>query len=92
MAPLSPRKGRRFTFGILRRLRKELLQLKFYRVHMAYFLITILISSAILYGSDLVNKAGEAHRGHLEYIDALFLCTSAMTATGRLAAAYTCQL
>ena len=51
---------------------------------MAYFLITILISSLVLYGSGVVDDPTENYGGHLEYIDALFLCTSAMTGTGRL--------
>ena len=62
---------------------KEVFRLNFYRLHMAYFLITVLISSVILYGSGIVDDPTENYGGHLEYIDALFLCTSAMTATGR---------
>ncbi|KAL8789928.1 MAG: hypothetical protein Q9195_006589 [Heterodermia aff. obscurata] len=62
--------------------RQEVLRLNFYRVLMAYFLITILLSSVILYGSGIVDDPTEDYGGHLEYMDALFLCTSAMTATG----------
>ena len=65
------------------RFREEVFRLNFYRVHMAYFLITILISSVILYGSGIVDDPTEDDGRRLEYIDALFLCTSAMTATGR---------
>ena len=62
---------------------EEVFRLNFYRLHMAYFLITILISSLIMYGSGIVDDPTENYGSHLEYIDALFLCTSAMTATGR---------
>lgn len=65
------------------RFREEVCRLNFYRVLMAYFLITILNSSVIMYGSGIVDDPTEEYGGHLEYVDALFLCTSAMTATGR---------
>ena len=63
--------------------RGEVFQLNFYRLLLAYFLITILISSVILFGSGIADDPTEDYGGHLNYIDALFLCTSAMTATGR---------
>ena len=66
-----------------RKFREEVLQLNFYRVHMAYFIATILIASVIVYGSGLADDPKQAYGGHLEYVDALFLCTSAMTATGK---------
>ncbi|KAI4092453.1 MAG: hypothetical protein LQ339_007934 [Xanthoria mediterranea] len=62
--------------------REEVLQLNFYRVHMAYFLITILISSLILWGSGLADDSKQYYGSNLEYIDALFICTSAMTSCG----------
>ena len=66
-----------------RRFREEVLQLNFYRVHMAYFVATILIASVIVYGSGLADDPKQAYGGHLDYVDALFLCTSAMTASGK---------
>lgn len=79
----SASKDNRILSRLWQRLRDEVLQLNFYRVLMAYFLITILFSSVILYGSGIADDPTENYGGHLEYIDALFLCTSAMTATGR---------
>ncbi|KAL8643862.1 MAG: hypothetical protein Q9226_008072 [Calogaya cf. arnoldii] len=61
-----------------RKLREEIFQLNFYRVHMAYFLTTILISSLILWGSGLANDPKQYYGSNLAHIDALFLCTSAM--------------
>ncbi|KAL8673630.1 MAG: hypothetical protein Q9168_001936 [Polycauliona sp. 1 TL-2023] len=62
--------------------REKVFQLNFYRVHMAYFLITILVSSLILWGSGLAADPKQYYGSNLEYIDALFLCTSAMTSCG----------
>lgn len=53
---------------------EQLFQLNFYRMHLLYFIFSILIFSAIFYGSN-----GEYH---VPYTDALFLCASAMTDTG----------
>ena len=50
---------------------------------MAYFIATIFVASIILYGSGLADDAEQVYGGRLEYIDALFLCTSAMTACGK---------
>jgi len=47
----------------------------FYRLHLCYFIATILISSAILYGANTADF-------HVRYIDALFLCCSAMCNAG----------
>lgn len=61
---------------------EDLLQLNFYRIHMSYFIIGILVSSVIVYGEGLANASSEVNGSKLRYIDALFLCTSAMTTTG----------
>lgn len=61
-----------------RYLHDEIFQLNFYRAHMLYFLVTILVSSVIVYGSALADDSAE----ELRYIDALFLSCSAMTTTG----------
>ncbi|KAF2424897.1 TrkH-domain-containing protein [Tothia fuscella] len=61
--------------------REEVLVLNFYRTHMLYFIIVILVSSVIVYGEGLANGSTEFD-GRLRYIDCLFLCCSAMTTTG----------
>jgi len=65
-----------------RYLREDVLKLNFYRSHMLYFIIVILISSVIVYGEGLANDPQENNGSKLRYIDALFLCCSAMTTTG----------
>ncbi|OJD35249.1 potassium ion transporter [Diplodia corticola] len=50
-------------------LRKEVFHLNFYRMHMLYFVVVIVITSLIVYGEGLANDGGQ-----LRYIDALFLC------------------
>ncbi|OAL57355.1 potassium transport protein-like protein 1 [Pyrenochaeta sp. DS3sAY3a] len=62
-------------------LRKEV-RLNFYRAHMLYFIGVIAISSVIVYGQGLANGPKEVGGAHLTYMDALFLCCSAMTTTG----------
>lgn len=58
-------------------------ELNFYRVHVFYFAFTILLTSVILWGSGAKgNSNNDNARFALSYIDALFLCTSAMTNTG----------
>ena len=59
---------------------KGWLELNFYRVHIIYFLLTIILSSIIMYGSGIHGNAEASFK--LRYIDAIFLCTSAMTSTG----------
>lgn len=55
----------------------------FYRVHVIYFLLTILLSSVIMYGSGVNGNSDDAQaRFTLRYIDAIYLCASAMTNTG----------
>jgi len=58
-------------------------RLNFYRLHLCYFIFTILLSSIIVYGSTANgNSANAQAQFGLRYIDALFLCASAMTNSG----------
>ncbi|KAK3068858.1 hypothetical protein LTS18_000500, partial [Coniosporium uncinatum] len=75
----DPERAKRKTW---RYLRDDVLTLNFYRSHMLYFIIIILISSVIVYGQGLANGTQENGGSELSYIDALFLCCSAMTTTG----------
>jgi len=60
-----------------------LFHLNFYRIHLSYFIIVILLASVIMYGSTTNGNSGDAEAEfRLRYIDALFLCTSSMTNTG----------
>lgn len=61
--------------------RRVFLRLNFYRCHLAYFTLTILITSAVIYGSTGESKSSSG-RHDIRYIDALFLAASAMTTTG----------
>lgn len=55
----------------------------FFRVHVLYFIFTILLTTIILWGSGANgNSNNEDARFSLSFIDALFLCTSAMTNSG----------
>lgn len=55
----------------------------FYRVHLVYFISVILLTSVIVYGSTTNGNSNDEEREfRLSYIDALYLCASAMTATG----------
>ena len=58
----------------LRDLNKYLFHWNFYRIHLTYFVIVIILASVILYGSNTSF--------HVSYSDAIFLCTSSMTNTG----------
>ncbi|GME24217.1 Cation transporter [Neofusicoccum parvum] len=62
--------------------KKEIFHLNFYRMHMLYFIVVILIASVIVYGEGLANDSKQISGSPLRYIDALFLCCSAMTTTG----------
>ena len=63
--------------------RHSSLKLNFYRVHIIYFLLTIILSSIIMYGSGVNGNSGDTEASFkLRYIDAIFLCTSSMTNTG----------
>ncbi|KAH8723811.1 potassium transport protein-like protein 1 [Phaeosphaeriaceae sp. PMI808] len=64
-------------------LRTEVFTLNFYRTHMLYFIIVIAISSVIMYGAGIAQGPKEYTDDHVTYMDALFLCTSAMTTTGK---------
>ena len=55
--------------------RRALFHLNFYRVHLLYFILTIIVSSGIFYGSSTSSF-------RIGYTDALFLCTSAMCNVG----------
>ena len=66
--------------------RRSLFQVNFYRLHLSYFILTILVSSIIFYGSGRDDDSNEINGQPLAYIDALFLCGSAMTATGKMVA------
>jgi len=63
-------------------LRDEVWALNFYRAHMLYFIIVIVVSSVIVYGEGVKNGPKEFRDSHLSYMDALFLTCSAMTTTG----------
>ena len=67
-------------------LRRSLFNLNFYRLHLSYFILIILISSVVFYGSGRAHDPDEVNGQPLAYIDALFLCASAMTATGKMVA------
>ncbi|KAF2029479.1 potassium transport protein-like protein 1 [Setomelanomma holmii] len=75
----SPRKAKD---DFLHYLRHEFSTLNFYRAHMLYFIVVIAISSVILYGVGIARGPKDYRDDHLTYVDALFLCTSAMTTTG----------
>ena len=63
-------------------LRDDVFRLNFYRLHMLYFIVVIFIFSILVYGEGLANGSTEVNGTKLRYIDALFLCCSAMTTTG----------
>jgi hypothetical protein len=69
---------------ILEYIQEELLVLNFYRTHFLYFIVVILLCSVIVYGEGLANDPDEIGGSRLRYVDALFLCCSAMTTTGEL--------
>lgn len=59
------------------------LGMNFYRGHIIYFLLTIIVSSIIMYGSGINGSSDDTEASFkLRYIDAIFLCTSAMTNAG----------
>ena len=52
-------------------------EMNFYRVHLIYFLLTIILSSIIMYGSGIKDNSDDAQvQFKLRYIDAIFLCAS----------------
>jgi len=74
--------SRQVKNDFLKYLRREVFTLNFYRAHMLYFIVVIAVSSVIMYGLGLAHGPKEYRDDHLTYMDALFLCTSAMTTTG----------
>lgn len=74
-----PRKAKSW---FMRYLRTDIMVWNFYRVHMLYFVVVILLASVIIYGEGLANDPTEINGSKLRYVDALFLCASAMTTTG----------
>ena len=59
------------------------LEMNFYRVHIIYFLLIIALSSILMYGSGINGNSNDAEASYkLRYIDAIFLCASAMTNAG----------
>lgn len=69
---------------IVKYLKEELFKLNFYRAHMLYFVVVIALSSVIVYVQGLADGPEMPGGAHLQYVDALFLCCSAMTTTGKL--------
>jgi len=75
----NPRKAKN---DFVKYLHDELFTLNFYRAHMLYFVVIITISSVIMYGVGIAHGPREYGGAHLTYMNALFICTSAMTTTG----------
>lgn len=69
-------------------LQDDVLKLNFYRLHVLYFVVLILISSLVVYAEGLKDNdpteigTGGAGGSRIVFIDALFMCCSAMTTTG----------
>lgn len=75
----NPRQARD---DFLKYLREEVFKLNFYRAHMLYFIIVIGITSVIVYGQGVAVGPKGVGGPHLTYMNALFMCCSAMTTTG----------
>ncbi|KAH8669127.1 cation transport protein-domain-containing protein [Xylariales sp. PMI_506] len=71
----------RRVFGKINAGRRRLIRLNFYRCHLAYFVVTIIVSSAVLYGANPTSADGVGD-ARMSYIDAFFLAASTMTTTG----------
>lgn len=65
-----------------RYLRTDVFVWNFYRVHMLYFIVVIILASVIVYGEGIANDPTQINGSKLRYVDALFICASAMTTTG----------
>lgn len=65
-----------------RYLRTDVFVWNFYRVHMLYFIVVIILGSIIVYGEGIANDSTQINGSKLRYVDALFICASAMTTTG----------
>ncbi|KAJ4364099.1 hypothetical protein N0V83_009554 [Neocucurbitaria cava] len=76
------RNPRRARDDFLKYLREEVFKLNFYRAHMLYFIIVIGITSVIVYGQGVAVGPKEVGGPHLTYMNALYMCCSAMTTTG----------
>lgn len=76
----SPRKARD---DFIKYMKNEVFRLNFYRAHMLYFIIVIFVSSLVVYGQGRADGPKELGSAHMTYTDALFLCCSAMTTTGK---------
>ena len=69
--------------SLLATIHTRVFHLNYFRLHLSYFILVILLSSVIVYGSGVnSNSDDEEATFYLTYVDALFLCTSAMTSTG----------
>lgn len=67
---------------VKRYLRNDVFVWNFYRVHMLYFIVVIFMTSVIVYGEGIANDPTQINGSKLRYVDALFICASAMTTTG----------
>ena len=76
------RNPRKVKDDFIKYLRTKTFTLNFYRAHMLYFVVVIAISSVIVYGVGIARGPKEYGGDHITYMDALFMCTSAMTTTG----------
>jgi hypothetical protein len=63
-------------------LRDDIFIWNFYRTHVLYFIIVIMLTSVVVYGEGLANDPTQINGSKLRYVDALFICASAMTTTG----------
>lgn len=77
----SPRKAKD---DFIKYMKNEVFRLNFYRAHMLYFIVVIFVSSLVVYGQGRADGPKELSSAHMTYTDALFLCCSAMTTTGKL--------
>ncbi|MCJ1381680.1 hypothetical protein MMC17_004791 [Xylographa soralifera] len=69
--------------SLLATIHTRVFHLNYFRLHLLYFVSVILLSSVIVYGSGVNGNSNDEEASfYLTYVDALFLCTSAMTSTG----------
>ena len=80
MARFNPAKH---VESLLSTIHTRVFHLNYFRLHLSYFVFVILLSSVIVYGSGVNGNSNDEEASfYLTYVDALFLCTSAMTSTG----------
>ena len=80
MSPLNPAKH---VESLLTTIHTRVFHVNYFRLHLSYFVFVILLSSVIVYGSGINGNSNDEEASfYLTYVDALFLCTSAMTSTG----------